>query len=442
MSLVACWTLALTAYNGEPPVSETETTCEIPDSPLPRVPISDRAAVSAAVQTHGYAILTDLAQDKVQGSSTPVDWAQVTLGLAQRVVPPEELLSDGASTLHSVHEENAKMSEQFLLRQAECKKANGGCEDAPEWSEDFTNTAGQPLLPHTDGYVYGDHLPDLIFLLVEASAEQGGENFLVDGEAVLRRLQRTANGEALAKMAYSAHIDLTERLSAGGITTGREAFGPLFRRRENGGLWWRRMLRSDAYEAGIQRQEQGRPARMQSEPQPYQSLWTPAVANASELEHEAVRAMLVAVDTAVQQEAVQARRFLLQPGEALVRQLLTTPQLLDLSMYPCRTFASLGLFSQPDAAGLIFSSAGCRQLPHAPRTRRLRVQAPGPREKGVADLVLDQPQPGVARWCCCIRQPARCGAHSRDGENACQRARGSPRPQARPQQPGASTVGV
>ena len=78
------------------------------------------------------------------------------------------------------------MSEQFLLRdQAECKKANGGCEDAPEWSEDFTNTAGQPLLPHTDGYVYGDHLPDLIALLVEASAEQGGENFLVDGEALL-----------------------------------------------------------------------------------------------------------------------------------------------------------------------------------------------------------------------------------------------------------------
>ncbi|MGB0825783.1 MAG: hypothetical protein ACPGPH_07650, partial [Synechococcus sp.] len=33
--------------------------------------------------------------------------------------------------------------------------------------------------PHTDGYVYGDHVPDHIFLLMEKQNEIGGESFFV-----------------------------------------------------------------------------------------------------------------------------------------------------------------------------------------------------------------------------------------------------------------------
>ena len=42
-----------------------------------------------------------------------------------------------------------------------------GCQDAAEWPDEYESAAGNPLLPHTDGYVYGDHLPDVIFLLAE-----------------------------------------------------------------------------------------------------------------------------------------------------------------------------------------------------------------------------------------------------------------------------------
>ena len=76
------------------------------------------------------------------------------------------------------------MAEQFKARRVACA-AQGDCAES-DWSDSFT-TAGSPLLPHTDGYVYGDHLPDMIFLLSEHEAEQGGANFVVDGEAVLRQ---------------------------------------------------------------------------------------------------------------------------------------------------------------------------------------------------------------------------------------------------------------
>ena len=98
-----------------------------------------------------------------------------------------------------------------------------------------------------------------------------------------------------ARLAREATIDLTERMSAGGITTGREAFGPLFRRRADGTLWWRRQLKTRAYEQGVEQHADGRPSTVIKELQPYQSLWTPAGAG-----NNATEAMLVAVDAAIQ----------------------------------------------------------------------------------------------------------------------------------------------
>ena len=64
---------------------------------------------------------------------------------------------------------------------------------------------------HTDGYAYGDHYPDVIFLLCEKQSTQGGESLLIDGYALLAELER---GDALARelheMLVSVPIDQTE----------------------------------------------------------------------------------------------------------------------------------------------------------------------------------------------------------------------------------------
>ena len=279
---------------------------------VPRVAIADGDGVAAALASSGFVVLTNLTTD-----ADPA-WDEVTLSLPGRIFPGR-LLSSGAKTLHAVHEENAKMAEQFKARRVACA-AQGDCAES-DWSDSFT-TAGSPLLPHTDGYVYGDHLPDMIFLLSEHEAEQGGANFVVDGEAVLRRLRADAATAPLIGLAHTAAVDLTERLEAGGITTGREAFGPVFRRTADGTLWWRRQLQSSAYEQGIEQPSDGAPATIKSGavPQPYQSLWAPpANASAEAAEGRArVEEMLRAVDAAIQAEARDAARFLLRRGEALL----------------------------------------------------------------------------------------------------------------------------
>jgi alpha-ketoglutarate-dependent taurine dioxygenase len=64
---------------------------------------------------------------------------------------------------------------------------------------------------HTDGYAYGDHYPDVIFLLCAAQSAVGGESFLVDG---YRLIEELASGDDLAKELHelltSVPIDQTE----------------------------------------------------------------------------------------------------------------------------------------------------------------------------------------------------------------------------------------
>jgi len=271
-------------------------------APPPRVPVADSEAVGAALSSRGFVVLTNLTEE-----GAAADWGAVALGLPERVFPGR-LLSSGSNTLHAVHEENAKVSDQYA---SQCRESPEGCEAR---SSNFT-TAGAPLLPHTDGYVYGDHMPDVIFLVAEAPAERGGENFVVDGEAVLVRLEADAATAPLVGAAQTARVDLTERVSSGGIATGREAFGPIFRRRSDGGVWWRRQLQTRAYESGIEQPADGAPSSVRAELQPYQSLWRPAGAVH---EAEQTEAMLEAVDAAIQREAGAAERFSLRRGEALL----------------------------------------------------------------------------------------------------------------------------
>lgn len=62
----------------------------------------------------------------------------------------------------------------------------GGEQDRrDEQYEDHRN----PLLPHTDGFAYGDLYPDYILLSCVKDSAIGGESFLVDGYGVLEQLR-------------------------------------------------------------------------------------------------------------------------------------------------------------------------------------------------------------------------------------------------------------
>jgi alpha-ketoglutarate-dependent taurine dioxygenase len=65
---------------------------------------------------------------------------------------------------------------------------------------------------HTDGFAYGDHYPDYIFLLCVKAAVSGGESFLIDTYAILDAL--TASGDpddaAFATFLTSVPVEQTE----------------------------------------------------------------------------------------------------------------------------------------------------------------------------------------------------------------------------------------
>jgi len=66
-----------------------------------------------------------------------------------------------------------------------------------------------PLLPHTDGFAYGQLYPDYFLLLCAESSPEGGESFLVDGYAVVEELR--ANGhEAIVERLATVAVDQTE----------------------------------------------------------------------------------------------------------------------------------------------------------------------------------------------------------------------------------------
>lgn len=93
----------------------------------------------------------------------------------------------------------------------------------------FTKIPWQRCLhqnPHTDGYVYGDHVPDHIFLLVEQQAKTGGEFFFVDGEWVLEWLRADADADSLLPLLDTLVYDRTENAESGGYFQGHSSKGP------------------------------------------------------------------------------------------------------------------------------------------------------------------------------------------------------------------------
>ena len=90
--------------------------------------------------------------------------------------------------------------------------------------------------------MYGDHVPDHIFLLMETQNDFGGESYFVDGEAVLERLRTDPDADTLLPLLTTLVYDQTESEANGGLFQGRQSSGPIFTRRDDGRLQWKRML--------------------------------------------------------------------------------------------------------------------------------------------------------------------------------------------------------
>lgn len=135
-----------------------------------------------------------------------------------------------------------------------------------------------PLLPHTDGFAYGERYPDHFLLLCGRSSPVGGESFLVDGYAVVDQLIASGRRELVERL-ESTPVDQTEPDMQRSIT-------PIIGRAPSG----RRMLRLFPFQ---------RPA-------------------AESTEAEADAAMIAAWRAAILDAGEAAPRFKLQAGEAVI----------------------------------------------------------------------------------------------------------------------------
>ena len=223
-----------------------------------RVPIGDTAAVQAALARDGAVILTDLpgAADAAIGSPR---WEQIAGELPELTFATAGLIP-GLPPVACMHHEFARNSQVRKLQ--ELHGEEGGVlnkASADELLEAARQQGWTPYTevkwqhgvrqnPHTDGYVYGDHVPDHIFLLMELQNDFGGDSFFVDGEAVLERLSADPDADALLPLLSTLVFDQQESEANGGIFQGRPSSGPLFSRRACGRLQWKRMLGNDQHQ--------------------------------------------------------------------------------------------------------------------------------------------------------------------------------------------------
>lgn len=287
-----------------------------------RVPISDRAAVKAALRQDGVVILTELPGTASAEIGSP-QWEEIASKLPELTFGSN--LIPGLPPVACMHNEFARNSQVRMLQ--EMHGMEGGvlnkatadellaAAEQEGWAP-YTEIKWQHGVrqnPHTDGYVYGDHVPDHIFLLMEKQNEIGGESFFVDGEAVLKRLRTDPDAALLLPLLPALVFDQTESAANGGIYQGRSSKGPLFARRANGRLQWKRMLGMDQHQDLSLFPEGGAPM-----PRSCWGITTETLALAGELESKiAPDELLEKIDRAIQAESEAAGRVLVQSGEAL-----------------------------------------------------------------------------------------------------------------------------
>lgn len=266
----------------------------------------------------------------------------------------DTLLQDGAVVLqgidsltdggHSFHDVAAYLPLKFFGQAANTTAAatelkllspsapvNGVHDELREARRKGFYLPGSGLEPHTDGYVYGDDLPDFLFLLCEQPSPQGGANVLLDGHSIFSALEAgDADAQELARFLAEIHVDLSEP-GESGLMTGRPATGPVVqwfntssgRKR----LKWRRQINV----ANTQKLATWPPLDLESPEEvasrrcaelansSYLSLWRPLPGTRAAGAEEEPR--LRAFDALLQHASAQAfadHSFSLSRGEALV----------------------------------------------------------------------------------------------------------------------------
>jgi len=210
---------------------------------------------------------------------------------------------------------------------------NGVHEELREAKRRGLYEPGSGLEPHTDGYVYGDDLPDFVFLLCERASARGGANVLLDGVALLDAVEAGDPADrGLAAWLNSTSVDLSEGGDTG-ITVGRAAEGPIvqwhttasgrsrlkWRRQVNVGLTkqlatWKPLAEESAEDVAARRcSEVASPS--------YLSLWRPLPSTTGAGATSEVESKLRDFDAWIQQASAVAfseQSFSLSRGEALV----------------------------------------------------------------------------------------------------------------------------
>jgi alpha-ketoglutarate-dependent taurine dioxygenase len=255
-----------------------------------------KEAALAAFQETGAVILTNVAPE----DSSPTDekaadpWQTVAKTIPSLLFDINELLLGSRHQAAGVHLEH----------------------------DGFSGLEGKALLPHTDGYVWGDAFPDVVILLCEQPAPGHGESYLLHGEGVIKRLDPDT-----LQLLKKVPVDHTERNDDGVMAGGVESIVPIFRwqsaptpevdnvpssswlEKEGQRLCWRRMVHLD-YILG----------RKPVEEDSYMSLWKPIdEENANNhTSEEEMKDALLTLDKAIAKEDQEAERFQLQAGEALI----------------------------------------------------------------------------------------------------------------------------
>lgn len=75
---------------------------------------------------------------------------------------------------------------------------------------------------HIDGHtVFGNHYPDLVFLLCERQATAGGESFIVDGQRLLGAIASDPTQRALSRFLWDVTLEQSRPAEVCGDSTGQ-----------------------------------------------------------------------------------------------------------------------------------------------------------------------------------------------------------------------------
>jgi alpha-ketoglutarate-dependent taurine dioxygenase len=150
----------------------------------------------------------------------------------RRVSSPEEarevIAAEGAAIVGGIADEDAAIAFGSAVlgddlvrigRQIEATKKRAVEEgakvdaqpaDARGRKRRISSDVSLPMPPHNDGFAFGDHAPDRLFLFSARPAATGGESFLVDGLAVLDILARDPANAEMVEFCRNVAIDHSE----------------------------------------------------------------------------------------------------------------------------------------------------------------------------------------------------------------------------------------